>query len=87
MSKVGVPLKRAVLEQVMPVVPSVVGDSDINDKLLHFIDKNIPIESEKEQKVGPHLRTHLGLCPCIIEPCVGYHPFSISHFSGRWIVY
>lgn len=53
MSKVGVPLKRAVLEQVMPVVPSVVGDSDINDKLLQFIDKNIPIESEKEQKVGP----------------------------------
>lgn len=47
----GVPLKRAVLEQVMPVVPNVVGDPDINDKLLQFVDKNIPIESEKEQKV------------------------------------
>lgn len=61
-SKVGVPLKRAVLEQVMPVVPSVVGDSDINDKLLHFIDKNIPIESEKEQKVGPHLFMYSFTC-------------------------
>ncbi|GAB5031727.1 polymerase gamma [Nannochloropsis oceanica] len=50
MSTAGQPLKRAVLEQLLPVVSNDAGDPRAAASLQEFISAHIPIESEREQR-------------------------------------
>lgn len=51
MAQVSGPLRRALLEPLVPVVNREKGDTLANDRLLDFIAANIPVESVAEQKV------------------------------------
>src|SRR6056297_1930605 len=50
MSTAGQPLKRAVLEQLLPVVSNDAGDPKTAASLQTFVSAHIPMESEREQR-------------------------------------
>ena len=52
MAQVSGPLRRTVLEPLVPVVNKEKGDILANDRLMEFIQANIPVESLAEQKVS-----------------------------------
>jgi len=61
MAQVSGPLRRTVLEPLVPVVNKEKGDTLANDRLMEFIQKSIPVETPAEQKVKRG------------QPCYGSH--------------